>query len=178
MTLIASYGGNASNAYINVTQANSFIKTTVLANDEWFALGSSDRAALLMQATRDIDSRQYVGSRRYHDQFLEFPRQMRSAFPWNMTSTETVTGDETQRRMLRDVTEACALQAMFLARNSGRNEHAERLAQGIRSVSEGVGPIREFVQYGQRATGGSARLSHEAVTRLSPWTTTRRILRK
>lgn len=178
MTLIASYGGNGSNSYIDVSQANSFIRTTVLANEEWFELSQRQKEAVLIQATRDIDSRQYVGHRRFFDQFLEFPRQLRSMFPFNRTSTETVTQDEVQRRMLRDVSEACALQAVFLARNGGHNEHAERLSQGIRSVSEGVGPIREFVQYAQRATGGSARLSHEAVTRLAEWTTTRRIERK
>ena len=104
---------------------------------------------------------------------------MRSNFPFNRTTqTETTTGDETQRRMLRDVTEACALQSVFLARHGGRNEHAERLSQGIRSISEGVGPIREFIQYSQRATGGSARLAQDAVARLSEWTTTRRVIRK
>jgi hypothetical protein len=179
MTLIASYGGNASNAYIDLTQANSFIRTAVFANEEWFDLSGTERAAILMQATRDIDSRQYVGTRRFFAQFLEFPRELRSSFPWNRTTqTETTTGDDTQRRMLRDVTEACALQAVFLARQGGRNEHAERLSQGIRSISEGVGPIREFVQYGQRATGQSARLAQDVVARLSEWTTTRRVIRK
>jgi hypothetical protein len=179
MTLIASYGGNGSNSYIDVSQANSFIRSAVFANDEWFELGGASRAAILIQATRDIDSRQYVGHRRFFAQFLEFPRELRSAFPWNRTTqTETVTGDDTQRRMLRDVTEATALQAVFLARSGGRNEHAERLSQGIRSISEGVGPIREFVQYSQRATGGSARLAQDVVARLSEWTTTRRIIRK
>ncbi len=179
MTLIASYGGNQSNSYIDLTQANSFILTAVLANDEWFELSSDvDREAILLQATRDIDSRQFVGHRRFFDQFLEFPRELRSAFPFNRTSTETVTQDETQRRMLRDVTEACALQAVFLARQGGRNEHAERLSQGIRSISEGVGPIREFIQYGRRATGGSARLAQDVVARLAEWTTTRRVIRK
>ena len=179
MTLIASYGGEGSNAYIDKTQANSFIKTAVLANEEWFELNGSQRDAVLMQATRDIDSRQYVGTRRFFGQFLEFPRELRSAFPWNRTTqTTTTTGDDTQRRMLRDVTEACALQAVFLARQGGRNEHAERLAQGIRSISEGVGPIREFVQYSPRATGQSAKLAQDVVARLSEWTTTRRIIRK
>lgn len=179
MTLIASYGGNQSNAYINVSQANSFIQSAVLANTEWFELSSVNREAVLIQATRDIDSRQYVGTRRFFDQLLEFPRESRASFPWNRTTqTETTTGDETQRRMLRDVTEACALQAVFLARQGGRNEHAERLSQGIRSISEGVGPLREFIQYGQRATGGSARLAQDVVARLSEWTTTRRVIRK
>lgn len=179
MTLIASYGGNASNSYIDVTQANSFIRSAVFANDEWFELSGRQRESILLQATRDIDARQYVGTRRFFAQFLEFPRELRSNFPFNRTTQlETVSGDDTQRRMLRDVTEACALQAVFLARQGGRNEHAERLSQGIRSISEGVGPLREFIQYGQRATGGSARLAQDVVARLSEWTTTRRIIRK
>lgn len=178
MTLIASYGGSESNAYIDVSQANSFIHSAIASHAEWFELRTSEREALLLQSTRDIDARQYIGHRRFSNQFLEFPRQVQARFPFNRTTATTVANDETQRRMLRDVTEACALQAVFLARVGGRNQHAENLAQGIRSISEGVGPVREFVQYASRATGGTARLSHEAVTRLSEWQTTRRVIRK
>lgn len=178
MTLIASWGGPDSNAYIDVTQANSFIKSVVFDPAEWNALSSAQKQAAIMTATHDIESRQYVGHRYYYDQHLEFPRQMRSQFPFNRTTAATITQDVTQKRMQKNVQEACAWQAFFVARNGGINLHAERIQAGIRGISESVGPIREFIQYGTRNSTGSARLDQRALALLQPWMTGRKIYRK
>jgi len=177
MTLIASYGGPDSNSYIDVTQANSFIRTAIIDNAAWIALTSAQKQAALIQASRDIDSRTYLGTRYYYEQRLEFPRQIRSAFPYDRASTETLTQDVVQKRMRETVQEACAQQANYIARNGGRNKDAENIQNGIVSISESVGPIREFVQYGKHARVSSARFSHEALQLLQEWMVGRRIYR-
>ena len=177
MTLISSWGGPDSNSYINVSQANSFIRSAVFDNDAWMVLDNTQKQAALIQATRDIDGRQYLGHRYFYEQALEFPRQLRSAFPYNRTSTETLTQDVIQLRMQRSVQEACAQQALFIARQGGRNRHAENIQNKIAGISESVGPIREFVQYGQKATTGGMKLSVDSVQLLQEWLVGRRIFR-
>jgi hypothetical protein len=177
MTLIASWGGTGSNAYINISQANSFIRSAIIDNTAWIALSTTQKEAALIQATRDIDSKQYIGFRYYYEQRLEFPRQLRSAFPYNRTSTETLTEDIVQVRMRGEVQEACAQQANYIARNGGRNIHAERVQNHIVGWSESVGPMREFIQYGQKATAGGMRITPEANQLLQDWVMGRRIYR-
>ena len=177
MTLIASYGGNGSNSYIDVTQADSFIGSAVFANTEWFTLANTQREAVLLQATQDVDSRQYIGHRFNFEQLLEFPRQLRSAFPFNRTSTATINQDTIQRRMQQDVQQATAWQAVKISREGGRNVHIENVKNNIVGISESVGPIREFVQYGQRSTVGNMRIASEALSLLQDWMTGKKIFR-
>lgn len=177
MTLISSWGGPDSNSYIDLTQANSFITTAIIDYSGWTALTTPQREAALIQASRDIDSRQYIGARYYFDQRLEFPRVLNSAFPFNRTTTGTITQDVVQKRMQGQVQEATAQQAAFIAKNSGASQHAENIQAGIVSISESVGPIREFVQYGANARVSSARFSVEALQLLQDWMTGRRIYR-
>ena len=179
MTLINSYGGPDSNAYIDITQANSFIRTATLDNDAWFALSNTQKSAALMMASSDIDARQYVGSRYFFDQHLEFPRQLQSSFPWIRTQSSTFTQDTIQKRMQENVSQAAALQALKIARDGGRNRHLENIANGIVGVSESVGPIREFIQYGQaKGTGSSSKYDPQALALLQEWMTGRKIYRK
>lgn len=178
MTLISSWGGPDSNSYIDVSQANSFIKTALFDNSAWDGLTNTQKQAALITASNDIDSRQYVGHRYHFDQHLEFPRQLRSAFPHNRTSAATTTQDVHQKRMQRNVQEACAHQAMFVVRSGGFNVHAERVQAGIRGISESIGPIREFIQYGTRSSVGSQRIDNRAIALLQPWMTGRSIGRK
>jgi hypothetical protein len=178
VTLIASWGGADSNAYINVSQANSFIKSAIFDHSSWDGLSGAQKSAAVIQASQDIDSRQYIGHRFNHDQLLEFPRQMRSAYPFNRTVTATITQDVIQRRMQINVQQACAHQALFIARQGGFNAHAERIQAGIKGVSETVGPINTFIQYGQRSSAGGTKLTPQALSLLQEWTTGRRIYRK
>jgi hypothetical protein len=139
----------------------SFIADYVFDTAEWDALTSRQKEAAIREATRDIDSQQYLGSRYSSDQALEFPRSLDSA------------SDE-YARMKRDVQAAVALQALWVARNDGRNEHVERQAAGIVQHSESVGPIREAVTY-----AGSAvrRICSEAAVKLAMWKESRKVFR-
>lgn len=182
MTLISSYGGPDSNAYISLTEANSFICSAIpeaLLNPTlWTGLTDQQREACIMMASVDIDSRQYIGSRFFYNQHLEFPRQQNDRFPFNRTITAIGSGDVIQERMRKNVQQACAYQAFHIARDGGRNQHLQNIANGIRGISESVGPIREFVQYGQRVTQSSAKFDSVALSLLQPWMTGRRIYRR
>lgn len=182
MTLISSYGGNGSNAYISLTEANSFICSAIpeaLLNPTiWTGITDGAKEACIMMASNDIDSRQYIGSRFYYEQHLEFPRQVNPRFPFNRTVTEVSSFDVIQQRMKTNVQQACAYQAFHIARDGGRNQHLQNISNGITGISESVGPIREFVQYGQNKTQSSAKFDSVALSLLQPWMTGRRIYRR
>ncbi len=178
MTLISSWGGPDSNSYIDVTQANSFIESAIYDNSAWTSITSADKVRALVQATQDVDARQYIGHRFFYDQHLEFPRQMRSAFPFNRTSAETISQDVNQKRMQTNVQQATAWQALFIVQNGGQNPHLKNIASGIKGISESVGPIREFVQYGKSTQGSGGSFDSNALKLLQDWMTGRRIYRK
>lgn len=179
MTLISSYGGEGSNSYIDVTQANSYIKSATLNFDAWTALSGSQKQAALQIATRNIDAFTYSGFRYFSDQTLQFPRQFQSRFPFNRTTSATLGQDNTQIRMKSDVQRATALQALKVAKDGGSDPHAERIAAGVSGWSEAVGPIRESVQYGKTTARASNRskMDPDALALLQEWMTTRRIFR-
>jgi len=180
MTLISSYGGPESNSYIDVTQANSFIRSATFSFDAWNALSNGQKQAALQMATRVIDSFTYTGHRYNTQQLLKFPREFRSTFPWNRTDSATITTDVTQFRMLTNVQQATAIQANKIANDGGTDPHAARIASGVTGWSEAVGPIRESVQYGKaNATSSNrSRIDPDAFALLQEWMTSRRIYRK
>ena len=178
MTVIASWGGGTSNAYLDITAADSILSTTVIDYSSWTDATTQKREAAVIQASRDVDSRQYIGVRYYFDQNLEFPRELRSDYPWNRTTVlGTITEDTEQERMQRRVEEATALQALWLLRNSGQNEHMENIAAGVSRKSEELGPIKESVSYKSGVKANKARFHPDAVALLSDYFTGRRIFR-
>lgn len=181
MTIIASWGGQASNCYVAVTEAYSFIATGIVDNLAWTAASTVQREAALIEATRDIDSKEYVGGRYYYDQNLSFPRAVNTGYGWQgpvRTDSSSASYNITLQHMERDVKQANCWQALYILRNGGRNEHQERIAAGIESWSEGVGPMKEYVSYGSGGKGNKMeRLSLESKALLSRWMTSRKIAR-
>ena len=180
MTLISSYGGPTSNSYIDVTQANSYIRSATLNPAPWNALSGAQKQAALQQATRDIDAFTYVGHRYFYDQLLKFPRQYRSTFPFNRTSSQTLGQDVTQVRMRSNIQQATALQALKIATDGGTSEAARLQAEGITGFSKAVGPIRESVQFGKGGASKSirSRMDPQAFSLLQEWLTTRNVYRR
>lgn len=178
-TLVATYGGLGANSYVDLSYANSFIATRTFASSFWTALNTIQREACLTMATQDIDAFTYVGNRYYHDQFLEFPRELRSRFPWNRTDSTTLSQDVIQVRMKRDVQEATCWQALKIAQNQGQTPFADLAQAGVTSHSRQAGPISETVQLGKggSASSNSARMDSRAMSLLQPWRVGRRIYR-
>lgn len=183
MTVISSWAGGTSNAYASLTAVDSILATTVIDYSAWTNATVPQREAAVVQATRDIDALQWIGTRYYYEQLLEFPRQLQEAFPWNYTtSTGSILNDVEQARMKLKVEQATALQALKLLRDGGRNIHAENQQNGIQSFSEAVGPMSMSVNYGGKAgSGGSgkaeSRLSPEALSIIAEYKAMRRIYR-
>lgn len=174
--IICEWGGQSSNAYICLSDANSFILNNIVDHLEWTEATSLQMAASLIEATRDIDSRQFVGWRYYDYQKLQFPRRMRGTFPWNNTMPASLSSYE-QLRMKDDVKRANCIQALHILRNGGRNIHAERQAMGIAGFSETVGPISESYRYARTGGAVGVTISPEALAVLSPWLQSKKIFR-
>jgi hypothetical protein len=176
-TLIASWGGNLSggvNAYVNYTDATSFITTAIPDPSAWTNATTATQIAAIIQATMDIDSKDYIGGRYYYDQFLKIPRQLNLSFPWNRTSVSSTVFSVEHARMQEHTKRACCWQALWIIRNGGFQLHAERIAQGVKATSESIGPIKEWIQYSGTSP---AKLCQEAMTLLQPWMNQRRIYR-
>ena len=174
-SLVASWGGVADNCYVLHSDASSFIVSGVLDKAAWTDATTDIQATALQEATRDIDTRNWFGDRYYYNQALLFPRQMNVAFPWNRTWDGSTIFDVEQTRQRVDVQRATALQAIWLLQNSGKNIHAERMALGIRAISESVGPVKEWVQYA--GAHGINRLCQQASGILQPYVVGRSIYR-
>lgn len=148
-TLIESWGGNGSNVYVGLTEANSYITNAVFDPAAWTACTTAQQQAALMEATLQIDRGTFLGGRYYSDQKLKFPRSV-----GGQSYTEIGSPSSTlQAQMKSDVERACCYQALFICRNSGRNTDAERIQAGISAFSESIGPVKEFVQYGAAGKG-------------------------
>jgi len=172
--IVAVWGGSSSNAYSTLEEVNEFINTRVFDHSEWEALSKIQKEAAILEATRDIDAGSYVGGLYSVDQALVFPRAFSGGRLQDSVAREgLLSGSHMQSRMERDVKEALAYQANWIARSAGRNFHAENQAQGIKSYSESVGPIREQYTYGAAVR----RLCPEAAAKVSTWAESKKIFR-
>lgn len=175
MTIIASYGGIDDNSYIALTDAASFIETSIVNYTAWTSATTPQREAALIEASRNIDSRNYIGGRYFYDQRLEFPRELQLAFPWNRTSVSSTTFSIEYGRMERAVKEATCWEALAVLRRGGRDKLLEMRNSGVRGYRKQVGPVDEQFQF---ATGmGISMLCPEALTLLAPWQTSRKVYR-
>lgn len=175
--LISDWGAANANSYIGLTEANSFITTSIIDSTAWTSATSMAQQAALLEATRDVDSRQYIGGPYFREQNLEFPRALPTAFPWAFTEVSSMLYSVEQRKMKEDVERATCVQALWLLRLNGRNIHAENQAFGIESYSETTGPITDSVRY-RKGAGVVGNLAPEALKYLSDWLTGRRVVRQ
>lgn len=165
-TMVSTWGGVDSVAYWDVNSVHVFLTSSVVDHEAWTNATVSQRVAAIIAATRDVDSIQFVGQRLDISQALECPRRLfRMSFEYRAAYMD---------RLQKDVREATAYQALHILRSGGRNEHLEHQAQGIKSYSESVGPIRESYTY---ASAGVSRLCTESLARLSDWRESKRVLR-
>lgn len=146
MAVIAVWGGQESNSYVDLTEANSFILTSVFNTLPWTSITTIQQEACLMQATRAIDVYNYIGGQKIAQQALKMPRSLRGQFPWQTSVPGSYTSYEEQR-MQRDVQQATCLQAYWYAQNGGTNKHTERQALGIQKSTEVIGPVWEAFTY-------------------------------
>ena len=153
--IISTYGGSNSNSYVSLVDATSYIGASKIFFDDW-TLNSTVQEMALVQATRDIDGRNWLGNQWFYYQMLEFPRVPPGAvFPYGTVSraepdqtfvnlTET---DEYQRKMKLRVAFATCEQAFWRLRNGGFLSHREAQFQGIRSQGRSL-RFSESFSYG------------------------------
>lgn len=184
-TLFSSWGGGTSNSYVSLTNANSWITNNVFQYESWTSANYSRRSLALAEATRQIDSRQYIYDRKYSDQALEFPRGIQDQ--WYSSGSYSSDLTEMEQRMQFDVERACCLQALHLLDQSGYTSHSQLMQAGIKAVEKEVGPIRERFEYGNPFSTSSAvtmkggvtnPLCEAALEYLRNWMTSRKIYRR
>lgn len=179
----STWGGSSALTYVSVTNATSLLSTTVIDYAAWSSATTIQQGAALVQAARDIDALQFIGTRYYYNQNLEMPRKLETSFPWDYVTNvgTTAGGDIEQTRMQFKVEQACALQALKLLREGGRNVHQERQASGISNWSESLGPMSQSVTYGKSAAssgaGATAKLAPEALALLADYRGSKRLWR-
>lgn len=174
--LVNSYGGYGSNCYVNAAEFAAFMAQSMEDPTAYTLATTPQRMSSILEATRQIDTMQYVGHRYFVWQSLMFPRRMRGSFPW-YSSIPPSSYNYEQQRMAMDVKRANCIQALYILRNGGRNVHLERRVNGIAATSQEVGPVREFYKYNQLAGPPSTILSADTMAVLCSWMTQRRILR-
>ena len=173
-TLIASWGGAGDNSYIALTDAASFIPTSNIDYSNWTSASVETRTTAIILSTQDIDGLQYVGSRFYHDQLLEWPRVLRQTSFQNRLESWTL-NDAEQLAMRLAVQKAVCFQVMRKLTPSGAEDHADKIASGIAAYSETAGPVSESFQY--RAVSGLPPIDPRALRLLAPYLQGKRIHR-
>jgi hypothetical protein len=149
-TIVCTYGGQYDTSYATVEEANE-VAYSHLNTTKWDALNESQKAFALITATRDIDTAfNWVGWRYFYNQNLEFPRKMTediySSEP-DSSYYDMLTTSQYQTIMKRNVKLACIEQAIWLAKNSGEDEHGENMSRGISSVQKSYGSVNESYNY-------------------------------
>lgn len=172
-TIISAWGGNQSNCYVSDTECSSFIETAIIDIAAWQNADWRARRAAMLEATRDVDSKQYMGGRYYYDQRLEFPRVIPLAFPWNRTASSSMMWSIAMERQKRNVQHATCWQTLHILRQGGRNKDADAVVAGIKSKGKAVIGSSRTVSYSNRVE----RLCQEAIAILAEWRTSPRIIR-
>ena len=166
VTIIDSFGADGSNSYSNITEVTSYMSTKLEA-DAWHNLTDPQKGAAVVMATRDIDSRSWRGEKFFYNQTLRFPRTLATSLVESgrtIIATPTLFDLEYQRQN-QAVRDACAEQALWLARIKGRDYVAEAMVVGISSKSETVEGWTESQSYRFPHLG----LCKEAIGILREW---------
>lgn len=74
ITLNSKLGDPDANSYITMQEANNYIRNVRGHSSTWDLLSAEGKARLLIEATIDIDRLNFIGSKYYEFQALEFPR--------------------------------------------------------------------------------------------------------
>jgi len=74
-TFDATIGGEDSNSYCTVEQADDYMDAR-LSTDAWDALSTSDKESALAMATRRINAERFGGRKTAQSQALQFPREV------------------------------------------------------------------------------------------------------
>lgn len=73
VTLDATVGGTAANSYLTVAEGDALAETR-LGTLTWSSATNADKTVALIQATRYMDTLEYIGSRTSTSQALSWPR--------------------------------------------------------------------------------------------------------
>ncbi len=143
-TLIATPGAANANAYLDAQAADAYFATRRGA-DAWGTLDAAGKDAVLIQATREVDRRDFRGRRASEDQALSWPRT-------SVRRDGVLLPSDSVPQLVQDAT--CEV-ALFVASDAGLIQDA---LQGMSEVR--VGPI------GVKLRDGTAKALPEPILRM------------
>lgn len=138
-TLDATWGGLTADSYVSLADTETMIQNYVFEPLNWTTASGQKKDAALRMATRQIDMHNFYGRKRLYNQPLQWPR-------WQSIYLSVTLDD-----IFRDIQLATVFQAASLINRKGSDRHAQNIQDGLRQVSESVGPIRDQYTYN---TGG------------------------
>ncbi|MDQ6989200.1 MAG: hypothetical protein Q9M19_04895 [Mariprofundaceae bacterium] len=170
VTLVATWGGETSNSYVTLTDANSIAATT-MASSLWFSYDDEKRSQALLRACRDIDSRPWLGEPLFLRQALAFPRSLSLSFRFSLTDVSSFSID--LERQKKYVPEAQVYQAIYRLAQIGQPDVLNAQQRGTLSISVSGGTVTHSIA----STGTGHVLSYEAAALLREWKRGPRLLR-
>lgn len=135
--------------FCTVEEANSYFATKLDAS-KWTALKNEDKAKVLIEATRKLNTLKYGGFKVSNTQPLEFPRYYKPNFLSKRTYTSeanaiSVNGqDLVYIELPEEMVSACCEQAVYIAEYtglSGQSVHIKNQRLGITSINIGGGTV-------------------------------------
>ncbi|MCK9596466.1 hypothetical protein M0R19_04740 [Candidatus Pacearchaeota archaeon] len=177
MTAIdATWSSSGATAYIDVTDASSYIATNVLGSSirlAWATAATVDQEVSLLRAAKAIDAFHWHGNKKYDYQALAFPRSSKiggnSSWPWSLSVTAQGTLSQEEELQRLAVRAAACQQAAYLigSLSAEPDEHIQNQRRGISSYSESLGgKLSESFSYKTVAS----RLCQEAMELLKDYT--------
>lgn len=143
--LDASWGGLTANSYIDLGAAEA-IAATIYYSEPWDSASSTEarKVAALLEATIQIDSRNWKGERYFPNQTLAFPRipdgvELEAGFVNRVgpdaNFDQIVSADNYLRLQQLRVLRAVVCQAIHVMKSEGEEAHYESQLQGLASIS-------------------------------------------
>lgn len=173
-TIISTYGGDQSNSYIDLQSAHNFIMTSIVDPTAWSSADWRARTAALLEATRDIDSVQYAGTKTTPNQILQFPRTYQTSWPYSLALLNQNFMSLSQIEAKRNVERATCWQALHILRLQGIDQTSEAISSGVRQRTRTIGSTSDNVSYSRDLNI----LCYEAKSLLTMYKTSRRVINR
>jgi hypothetical protein len=91
LTLNSKLGDSNANSYVGLKQANDYIRNKYGHDSKWDSLSVEGKKRVLIEATKNIDRFNYMESKYYDAQALEFPRDNHDVITGNCATPITTT---------------------------------------------------------------------------------------
>jgi hypothetical protein len=129
LTIDATAGGSAANSFVTLAEAASYLEAR-LNTTTWDAADTDTQNRALVEATREVSNKEFIGQRSTDTQALSWPR-------WNATNPDSPTGWLYASDVVPDRVKNATIELAFQFVNAGTTDLA--------SVDSNAGVIEKTV---------------------------------